>query len=59
MRIDAGWEKLNRDYTVYVQDAAVAALFRAVFMGDSDFNRTFRKFCGKVCLERKKQILVH
>eukprot|EP00656_Telonema_subtile_P040932 TRINITY_DN4601_c0_g1_i4.p1 TRINITY_DN4601_c0_g1~~TRINITY_DN4601_c0_g1_i4.p1 ORF type:complete len:476 (+),score=69.83 TRINITY_DN4601_c0_g1_i4:149-1576(+) len=36
-----GWQKLNRDFTVYVKNANVAAAFQAVFEGDLDSGRTF------------------
>ena len=35
------WEKLNRDYEVYVKHPGVAAAFGAVFEGDSDLGHTF------------------
>lgn len=37
-----GWQKLNRDFTVYVQnDRKVTAAFQAVFDGDSDPTSSF------------------
>ena len=35
------WEKLNRDYELYIKHPGVAAAFSAVFKGDSDFDHTF------------------
>lgn len=36
-----GWQKLNRDFSMYVKDSQVAAAFQAVFEGDLDLGRSF------------------